>query len=100
MAGDDAFGVLGPAETAKKQEPSRTEPARKPKKQNYTASLDPEVLERIKDAAYFTPGLTISQIISDGALLYLAMLEEDRGGPIPKREPGAKVQTGRPQSNE
>ena len=59
----------------------------------YTISLDPEVLERIRTAAFFGEE-TVSGFFETSALDRLARLEKERGEPYPKRQ--VKVKTGRP----
>ena len=56
--------------------------------------LYPASLERVRDAAYWAEGETMSSILEKGALLYIAQLEAERGAPFPPRE--GDVRTGRP----
>lgn len=49
----------------------------------FTARVDTSVTDRVKRAAYWTPGLTVSKIVTDALLVALDLLEEANGGPFP-----------------
>lgn len=94
---DDVLGKAEDGPKAKGKKEPKAAKAAKQAKANYTASVDLEILERVRDAAFFVPGLTVSEVFSEGARLYLAKLEKERGEPIPQRS-GQQVKTGRPSS--
>lgn len=50
-----------------------------------TAYVDPQVLERAKAAAFWTPGLSLSGLVQAALLRELERLEAERGGPFPER---------------
>ncbi len=56
--------------------------------------VDPATAERIRDAAYWTEGETVSSLVERGALEWVARLEKRRGAAFPPRE--GEVKTGRP----
>ncbi|MCO5297783.1 MAG: hypothetical protein M9921_13090 [Fimbriimonadaceae bacterium] len=48
-------------------------------------TIDAELLERIRRAAYWTPGATVSGVLESAAKDYVAKLEKERGEPFPPR---------------
>jgi hypothetical protein len=74
-----------------------TKPRTKPQKATYTFRLPEELVERVKSAAYHTPGLTMSAIAEAALREILERLERDRGAPFPPLPEGAEiVSPGRP----
>lgn len=65
-----------------------------PPKDRFDITLQPESLERIRNAAFWAEDETVSSIFEKGALAYVADLEAKRGSPFPPRE--GEVKTGRP----
>lgn len=63
-------------------------------RQKLTVHLDGAVVNRVKNAAYWNPRLTIASIAERGIRLALKEVERENGGPYPQRE-GALV-GGRP----
>jgi hypothetical protein len=57
-------------------------------------SLDPEVLERARNAAYWTPGLTLTDLANHALAAAVDDLEHERGHPFPAR--GGKASLRRP----
>lgn len=49
----------------------------------FTARVDTSVTDRVKRAAYWTPGLTVSKVVTDALLAAVDLLEEANGGPFP-----------------
>ena len=64
------------------------------KRERLTAQLPPEVMERVRNAVYWTPGLTIAGMATQALEQFVDQIEAERGEPFPPRQ-GA-VQTGRP----
>jgi hypothetical protein len=56
--------------------------------------IDAAVVERAKNAVYWTPGLTLATITEQALVAALDKLEHRRGEPFPPREAGLRV--GRP----
>ena len=48
--------------------------------------LQPDLIERVKNAAYWNPRLTIAAIAEAGIRQALAEVEREHGGPYPPRE--------------
>jgi hypothetical protein len=48
-------------------------------------SLDPEVLERARNAVYWTPGLTLTALATTALAAAVDYLEHERGKPFPAR---------------
>ena len=51
-----------------------------------TIHLPEDVVNRVKNAAYWNPRLTISRIVERGVAQALAEVERENGGPYPQRE--------------
>lgn len=59
-----------------------------------TVHLRPDLVERVKNAAYWNPRLTIASIAEAGILHALEQVEKENGGPYPPRE--QELRGGRP----
>ena len=55
-------------------------------RQKLTVHLDADVVNRVKNAAYWNPRLTIARIAERGIRLALKEVEKDHGGAYPQRE--------------
>jgi hypothetical protein len=64
------------------------------KKQRITVQISIEVIERIKNAVYWTPGLTLASLAEDAFSKAVDMLEREKESPFPKRK--NELKTGRP----
>lgn len=64
------------------------------KKQRITVQISEDVIERIKNAVYWTPGLTLTSLAEDAFSKAVDILEEERRVPFPKRK--EELKTGRP----
>jgi hypothetical protein len=78
--------------------PIRPEPEAKPalnhKKEKLTVHLTHDLIERVKNAAYWNPRLTIASIAELGVRYAIEQVEAEHGGPYPPRE--AELKGGRP----
>jgi hypothetical protein len=54
-------------------------------------SLDPEVLERARNAVYWTPGLTLTALATRALATTVDALEHERGQPFPARAGNASL---------
>jgi hypothetical protein len=63
-------------------------------RQKITVHLRPDVIERVKNAAYWNPRLTISAIAEAGIINALEKVEDENGGPYRQRE--QELRGGRP----
>jgi hypothetical protein len=59
-----------------------------------TVQVDPKIAQRIRSAVYYTPGLTMYQVIEKGIQVVVDHLEEQRGEPFPKFD--GSLKGGRP----
>jgi hypothetical protein len=59
-----------------------------------TVHLRPDIIERVKNAAYWNPRLTISSIAESGIIHALEEVEREHGGPYPQRD--QELRGGRP----
>lgn len=64
------------------------------KKERVTVQISSDVIERIKDAVYWTPGLTLSSLAEEAFAQVVDDLESERKAPFPKRK--EELKTGRP----
>lgn len=78
--------------------PIRPEPEAKPveshKKEKITVHLTHGIIERVKNAAYWNPRLTIASIAEIGMKYAIEQVEKENGGPYPQRE--QELKGGRP----
>lgn len=65
-----------------------------PEKQRLTLLLDVELIERLRNAVYWTSGLTLAAFVAESLTASLDELETERGEPFPKRR--GELPTGRP----
>lgn len=72
-------------------------PQRQPKhskKQRITVQISEDVIERIKNAVYWTPGVTLASLAEEAFSKIVDELEKAKGTPFPKRK--EELKTGRP----
>ena len=84
--------------------PLRREPSPQPqteatkaegqKKEKLTVHLTHDLIERVKNAAYWNPRLTIASIAEIGVRYAIEQVEKEYGGPYPPRE--SELKGGRP----
>ncbi len=63
-------------------------------KQRITVQISVDVIERVKNAVYWTPGLTLTSLAVEALSIAVDKLEKARKEPFPKR--GAELTSGRP----
>ncbi len=64
------------------------------KKQRITVQISVEVIERLKNAVYWTPGLTLASLAEEAFSKVVDELEKSKGAQFPKRND--ELKTGRP----
>lgn len=69
-------------------------PQAKAKKQRLTVHVTEELSNRVKNAVYWTPGLTLASLAEDALSGLVDQLEKERGGAFPQRT--AELKGGRP----
>ena len=91
----------GRAREAKKARKAKQATPAKPEKRalsaepvKVTARLPAELTERVRDAVFYTPGLTLDALGTDAYERAIKALERKRGEPFPRRT--APVKRGRP----
>lgn len=91
---NDPFAAVIPVPDS--ADPPRPIPAahRSPSRRKLTVHLRPDVIERVKNAAYWNPRLTIAAIAEAGILQAIEEIEREQGGPYPPRE--QELRGGRP----
>ena len=75
-----------PAPTAHSPAPVRPANAQPFRRQKLTVHLRPDLAERVKNAAYWNPRLTIARIAERGIRRALEEVERDNDGPYQQRE--------------
>ena len=64
------------------------------KREKLTVHLSHDLIERVKNAAYWNPRLTIASIAELGIKFAIEQVEKEHGGPYPARE--SELKGGRP----
>ena len=72
----------------------RAEPRRPADKQRVTVQLSSVVVERLRNAVYWTPGLTLTSFIEGCVAETVQRMETERGMEFPQRE--SALRAGRP----
>lgn len=55
------------------------------KKQKITFIMDSDLVERLKNAVYWSPGLTVSSVLEEATQKVINELEKANGKPFPER---------------
>lgn len=101
--GKDPFETLIPDRVGEKAEviehpaaANQNDQAEKkgPKKEKLTVHLTHDLIERVKNAAYWDPELTIASIAEVGIQFAIEQVEKRHGSPYPKRK--SELKGGRP----
>lgn len=66
-------------------------------KQRITLHISTELIDRVKNAVYWEPGLTVAGFAEDAFSLAIENLEKERGAPFPQRKQH-RLRGGRPVS--
>jgi hypothetical protein len=74
--------------------PEASEPSRKVSKERLTIHLPVDLIDRVKNAVYWTPGLTLAGLGEEALRVMVERLEADRGDPFPPRQ--EELRGGRP----
>lgn len=91
--GEQANEDVAPGE-AKPQPTQEPEHVAGSKKEKITVHLTHDLIERVKNAAYWNPELTIAGIAEIGVLYAIEKVEQENGGPYPPRK--SELKGGRP----
>jgi predicted DNA binding CopG/RHH family protein len=68
--------------------------ARGQKKRRITVQISEDVIERVKNAVYWTPGLTLASLAEKALAEAVGQLEKGKGTSFPRRK--EELKTGRP----
>ena len=63
-------------------------------KERFTVNLPPELIERARNAVYWTPGLTLAGLAEEALIKALRRLEKANGGTFKERN--GQLPAGRP----
>ncbi len=66
----------------------------KPKKERLTIHVSTDIIDRVKNSVFWTPGLTLSELAERAFTKVVDELEKKRRGKFPKRT--AELKGGRP----
>ncbi|MFO0809052.1 MAG: hypothetical protein U0746_10545 [Gemmataceae bacterium] len=94
MNGDAEAEAPEEAPAAQSAPPPQLVAAQPFRRQKLTVHLRTDLAERVKNAAYWNPRLTIASIAEMGIFHALELIEKDHGGPYPPRE--EELRGGRP----
>lgn len=75
-------------------EPVREEPRTGGKKERLTVHVPQDLVDRVKNAVYWTPGLTLARMAEEALLAEVERREKGRGEPFPVR--AEELRGGRP----
>jgi predicted DNA binding CopG/RHH family protein len=82
----------------RQEQPTQSQPeaskAESQKKEKLTVHLTHDLIERVKNAAYWNPRLTIASIAEIGVRYAIKQVEHENGGAYPPRE--SELKGGRP----
>lgn len=78
----------------REQKPSDQKEITKNRKKRITVQIPEEIIERVKNATYWTPGLTLSHLVEKALHNEVSKMEEIRGSSFQKRS--EELKTGRP----
>jgi hypothetical protein len=71
-----------------------TAPAARDVREPITFRISKDVSDRLRNAVFWTPGLTMADLAERGVLRELERVEKEHGGPFPARK--AELRGGRP----
>jgi hypothetical protein len=80
--------------TPLRRDQADAKPANGQKREKLTVHLTHDLIERVKNAAYWNPRLTIASIAELGVKYAIEQVEKENGGPYPQRE--SELKGGRP----
>ena len=84
--GDNPLDAVIPPSTASPAGVASTrEHPKKPVKERLTVHLPVDLIDRVKNAVYWTPGLTLAGLAEVAFTQAMTQLEQERGGPFPPR---------------
>lgn len=63
-------------------------------RERITVKLPVKTIERMRNAVYWTPDLTLTKLVAEAVAERLDLIESQRGEPFPLRQ--GKLKTGRP----
>lgn len=77
-----------------RQKIQESEVTLKIRKERLTVHLPVDLIERVKNAVYWTPGLTLARLAEEALAAAVERLERERGEPFPPRK--SELKGGRP----
>jgi hypothetical protein len=89
-----AFGLPAEPVRAPIARPARAREPERVAKERLTVHLPVDLIDRVKNAVYWTPGLTLAGLSEDALRKAVDRLEKERGEPYPRRR--SELKGGRP----
>lgn len=93
--GDNPLDAVVPRMSGGTKRPEPEANPARPTKERVTFQLPVDLIEKARDAVYWTPGLTMANLMEEALVAQLERTEKKRGEPFPSRA-GAALRTGRP----
>ena len=87
--GHNPLDQVVPIRTLEAVQPPQPE-VTKPARERVTISLSAELMERARNAVYWTPGATLAGLFEDAVLDMLGRVEKEHGGPFKSRSSNLK----------
>lgn len=81
--GDDPFAVVAPKKTARKRQPPKPKKRERADLVAYSIKIDELTLDRLRNATYWSPGVTLSGLIREAVNERIDRMERKRGGGFP-----------------
>ncbi len=78
----------------KRKAPAPVSTGERIEKQRLTVHVPVDLIDRLKNAVYWTPGLTLAGLAEDAFDRALKSIEKEQGGPFPQRD--QELRGGRP----
>lgn len=66
-------------------------------RERLTVKLPRQVIDRLRDAVYYTEGITMTSVLEECILDHIELLERERGSAFPKRS--GDLKPGRPRTH-
>lgn len=92
---EEAVEIDGQGQLAIKGTRVSLEEQERPSKQRITLHISSDLIDRVKNAVYWEPGLTVAGFAEDAFMQAIASLEAERGSPFPQRKQH-RLRGGRP----
>ena len=94
LIGQNTINGMSATTVIEEKQPQPQKKAQSPKKQRITVQISEDVIERVKNAVYWTPGLTLASLAEEAFAKAVDQLEKKKASSFPQRK--EELKTGRP----